>query len=140
MARKATIIGEAKDVFGVVWDVRERRKTNHGFDIEIGWPRNAQRGRGGRGVATIITSKLADYMQATVRVRDIDLPVGRNTIKRIRRELNLYWSWDEFWLEKSDDLLSMTLESFCRKHNCSIGAASQRRREINLKKERNQHA
>lgn len=130
MARKATIVGEAKDVFGVVWDVRERRETNHGFMLEIGWPRSAQRGRGGRGVAAIITPKLANYIHATPRLRDIDLPVGRNTIKRIRRELNIYWSWDEFWQERDDDLQSMTLEEFCKKHDCSIGAASQRRRGL----------
>jgi len=132
MARKATIIGEAKDVFGVVWDVRERRDTNHGFRLEIGWPRNAQRGRGGRGVATIITPNLSDYMQITVRLKDVDLPVGRNTIKRIRKDLDLYWSWDKYWSERNGDLQSMTLDSFCKKHNCSIGAASQRRRELKL--------
>lgn len=30
-------------------------------------------------------------------------------------------------LERREDLLSMTLEAFCAKHGCSVGAASQRR-------------
>lgn len=38
MSRRAQIIGETIDIFGVCWDVRERRPTKHGWDVFIGWP------------------------------------------------------------------------------------------------------
>lgn len=43
MAREAHIIGEAVDIHGTRWDVRERRPTNHGFWVELGWPQGVPR-------------------------------------------------------------------------------------------------
>lgn len=126
MARQATIIGTATDYKGGTWDVRERRQTAHDFDIFIGWPRNESRGRGGRGVAIIITVELAKHL-SQIRQRDINLPIGLTAVKHIRREIGASWSWDRWWADLSNDLLTMTLEAFCAKHGCSIGAASQRR-------------
>lgn len=126
MARKAQIIGHATDYAGGRWDVRETRPTDHGFDILIGWPQGEPRGRGGRGVATILSVELARYLTET-RLRDIDLPIARTTVKRLRAELGVAWSWDAWWADRVSDLLSMTLEAFCARHGCSIGAASQRR-------------
>lgn len=126
MARRAQIIGHATDYAGVEWDVRERRVTTHGFDVLIGWPSGEARGRGGRGVATIITAELAQYLQAT-RARDVALPIGRSTVGRMRAEIGIRWSWNEWWTVRFDDLRTMTLEAFCDKHGCSMGAASQRR-------------
>lgn len=126
MARKAHIIGRATDYAGAEWDVRERRPTVHGLDVLIGWPRDEPRGRGGRGVATIPTAELARYLQAT-RLRDANLPIGRTTVKRLRAEIGVTWSWDGWWAARADDLRTMTLQAFCDKHGCSMGAASQRR-------------
>lgn len=126
MARRAQIIGHATDYAGVEWDVRERRPTTHGFDILVGWPSDDLRGKGGRGVATIITAELAHYLQVT-RLRDTVLPIGRSTIKRLRREVGITWSWDDWWSQRADDLRTMTLQAFCDRHGCSVGAASQRR-------------
>lgn len=126
MARNAQIIGEAVDVWGAVWDVRERRPTEHGFAVEIGWPRDAKRGRGGRGVAVILTEPLARYLTDT-RQRDIDLPIGLTAAKRLRAQLGVRWDWDAWWAEREEDLRTLTLEQFAAKHGCSIGAASQRR-------------
>jgi len=126
MARKAEIIGQATDWSGESWDVRERRATKMGFDIFIGWPDGATRGQGGRGVAVILTAELARYL-ADTRLRDIDLPIARTTVKRMRRDLGISWSWDAWWSARQADLHGMTLEAFCQKHGCSIGAASQRR-------------
>lgn len=126
MARRAQIIGHATDYAGVAWDVRERRATTHGFDVLIGWPSGETRGPGGRGVATIITAELAQYLQAT-RPRDVVLPISRSTVNRVRAEIGIRWSWNEWWTVRSDDLRTMTLEAFCDKHGCSTGAASQRR-------------
>lgn len=126
MSRKAEIIGTATDWLGGGWDVRERRPTPHGWDILLGWPQDAPRGRGTRGVAVVLTAELAEYLSAT-RQRDIDLPIGMTAAKRLRREIGVTWSWDAWWAERREDLLSMTLEAFCAKHGCSVGAASQRR-------------
>jgi phage-related protein len=52
--------------------------------------------------------------------------------KRIRRELGLRWDWDAWRSMRSDDLRTMTLEAFCARHGCSIGAASQRRSSLKL--------
>lgn len=126
MAREALIIGRATDYSGREWDVRESRPTLHGFDLLIGWPRGEPRGKGGRGVSTILSAELARYLSAA-RPRDIDLPIGRTTFKRLRAELGVSWSWDAWWADRENDLLAMTLEEFCAAHGCSIGAASQRR-------------
>lgn len=126
MARKAQIIGCATDWQGVTWDVRDRRPTRHGFDVLIGWPQGAERGKGGRGVAVIISAELASYLTET-RLRDSDLPIGSTTIKRLRHEVGASWAWNDWWAARVADLLALTLEAFCSKHGCSMGAASQRR-------------
>jgi len=129
MARRAKIVGHATDWIGVAWDVRERRETAHGFELMIGWPADEPRGQGGRGVAVILTVELAQYLLQT-RLRDVDLPIGRTPIKRLRRELEIRWSWDDWWSARAADLMDMTLEQFCSRHGCSIGAASQRRARL----------
>lgn len=129
MSRRAKIIGKTTDIFGVRWDVRERRPTKHGWDVFIGWPQGEPRGRGGRGIATIATPALTQYLIDT-RLRDTDLPIGRNTINRLRALIGISWSWDEWWADREHDLLTLTLEQFCALHGCSIGAASQRRAAI----------
>lgn len=129
MARHADIIGDALDVAGILWQVREARPTAHGFDVLIGWPDGAPRGRGGRGVATIITPALARYLTAT-RPRDVVLPIGATAVKRLRATLGLKWSYADWWTARKDDLRAMTLEAFCARHGCSTGAASMHRTAI----------
>lgn len=129
MARKAQIIGQAVDVYGRSWDIRERRPTRHGFDVLIGWPEGEPRGKGGRGVAVVPTQALIEYLRKT-RLRDVDLPIGRTAVKRLRAEADIRWDWYAWWAARADDLRSMTLEQFCEKHSCSIGAASQRRASL----------
>lgn len=131
MSRKAEIIGTATDHAGQVWDVRERRTTQHGFDILIGWPHGEPRGQGGRGVAVILSAELARYLVET-RQRDIVLPIGLTAAKRLRRELGVTWSWDAWWADRADDLTALTLDAFCRLHGCSMGAASQRRASLKI--------
>lgn len=129
MGRKAQVIGQATDAQGAVWDVRERRASGHGWDILIGWPHGEPRGRGCGGVKAILTAELARYLIDT-RPRDVALPIGLTTIKRLRHDLGLSWSWDAWWQDRATDLQSMTLEQFCARHGCSIGAASQRRQQM----------
>ncbi|WKD28665.1 hypothetical protein NDQ72_01575 [Halomonas sp. KG2] len=125
--REGSAIGNARDVFGAAWLVRERRDSGHGWLIEIGWP---VVGDGPQGVQIICTLPLAEYLRNT-RLKDVDLPIGKTAVKRLRKTLELYWSWDEWWAERLDDLHTMKLEAFAKKHGCSVGAASQRRAKIN---------
>lgn len=127
MARSAHIIGQATDVHGIEWDVRERRPSGLGWDVMVGWPHDAPRGRGCGGVRVIVTVELAQHL-ADTRLRDTRLPIGVTTAKRIRQDLGIGWSWDAWWTARTSDLLSMTREQFCQRHGCSMGAASQRRR------------
>ena len=129
MAREARIIGTATDANGIIFDVRERRVTNHGFLLHIGWPKGEPRGRGCGGPKVILTVELAQYLTA-IRPREVDLPIGGTTVKVLRNAIGLRWSWDEWWAARSDDLMSLTLECFSNKHGCSTGAASQRRTAI----------
>lgn len=129
MARKATIIGTATDWSGDLWDVRESRPTVHDFDLLLGWPQSAARGRGGRGVAIILTVELADYLSCT-RLFAVDLPCGRNAIKRMRADIGVRWVASDWWGARLPDLASLTLEQFCTRHGCSMGAASQWRNKL----------
>lgn len=126
MARSASIIGVTVDVYGVTWDVREHRPTAHGWPVSIGWPQGEPRGRGGRGVAVILTQTLAQYLTDT-RLRDLVLPISRTAAKRLRAELGVQWDWDAWWAARAADLHALTLAAFAERHGCSIGAASQRR-------------
>lgn len=132
MARKATIIDVVTDVEGKIWDVREIRDTDHkdaddGFKVYFGWPQDITRGKGGSGPSVILTQGLAQYLQEA-RLKDVELPICRTAVKKLRKQLGVGWDWDNWWAERQDDLMSMTLEAFALKHGCSTGAASQRRK------------
>ena len=125
--RESQALDRIDDIHGDLWLVREYRETEHGFRVALGWPVD---GDGPSGATAIITQVLAEYLQAVERPRDIALPLGSSTIKRLRRALDLSFDWDAWWSARADDLHSMTLEQFCARHNCSMGAASQRRRQM----------
>lgn len=133
MARVALIIGQAQDIEGRLWDVREERPTPHGWPVLLGWPRGVSRGRGGGGVRVILTPELADYLVAHRHAPGaMDLPIGRNAIKRLRTILGHHWREDrpEWWAERREDLARLTLEEFCARHGVSQGAASQWRARL----------
>lgn len=128
MARRATIISQTEDITGEVWDVRESRPTPHGFAVLLGWPRSTQRGQGGGGVRVILTPHLADYLATHCYApTTIDLPIGRTTVKRLRKALGQEWILDneQWWHDHKADLLASTLDDFCKRHGKSQGAASQ---------------
>lgn len=134
MARKANIIGSTKDIFGDLWDVREELPTDHGFNLLIGWPQAAPRGPGGGGgPRAIITEELASYLERyRHNPKDIDLPIGKSAIKRLRRLLGHHYRHDRnlWWDERFEDLISLTIEEFAKKHNVSTGAVSQWRAKL----------
>lgn len=121
--RESLAIDVIADIYGARWLVSEYRPTAHGFDLGMGWPEDMSGPGNPRVIATL---PLVEYLTAT-RLRDVDLPISRSVVKRLRAELDLRWDWDAWWAERMDDLATMTLEDFARRHGCSTGAASQRR-------------
>lgn len=125
--RESLAIGTATDIYGDDWLVAEERPTAHGFTLLLGWPVDAA---GPGGARVIMTAALAEHLQTIERPQDVDLPVGRSTIKRLRAELDLRFDWDAWWAARQGDLATLSLSQFAAKHNCSVGATSQRRADM----------
>lgn len=125
-SRATAAIDRLTDIHGDRWLISEYRFTSHGLPLAMGWPEGAGRG----GIRVAITAALAEYLQSIERPRDIDLPISRTTIKRLRTDLGLHFDWDRWWAARADDLRGMALEQFCAQHHCSMGAASQRRAKL----------
>lgn len=123
--RESLAVGQIDDLQGQPWLVAEYRDTLHGFSLASGWPVDMS---GPGNPRVIMTAALAEYLQSVERPRDIVLPIGVSTIKRLRADLDLRFDWDAWWAVRDSDLRSMTLQAFCDLHHCSMGAASQRRR------------
>ena len=133
MGRKAQIISQLPDMFGDIWDVREERPTLHGFNVYLGWPQAVPRGQGGGGPRAIITTELAEHLESFRHTpKDIDLPLGKSTIKRLRQVLGHHYRQDRalWWEERLGDLASMTIEDFAQRHGVSQGAVSQWRSRL----------
>ena len=134
MSRKAVILYRVRDYQEILYDVREERETIYGFPVLLGWPFGVPRGRGGAGhPQVILTHDLRNYLDATrLKPGRKNIPIWNVTIKKLRARLgyNFYCDWPLLWQSKEDDLIKLTLEEFCKKHNCSMGTASQARRRI----------
>lgn len=131
MARHATIVDRIKDLWGDEWDVREYRPTGHGFPVALGWPTGVPRGRGGSGgPRAVLTEPVVIYL-AGLRdsPQDIRLPIGRTTLKRLRRALGHHWRVDRaaWWEARVEDLSDLTLTAFAAKHGVSVASASHAR-------------
>lgn len=126
MARTATIIGHIEDVWGDPWAVREARPTDLGFDLQLGWPALAPRGKSGAGgPRVIITPALARHMEQIRQAPGAHrLPIGNTAVKRIRRLLGHHRHMDraKWWEERADDLADLTIAEFAARHNVSTGA------------------
>lgn len=139
MSRIATIIGQCRDHEGRDWDIREERITAHGWPLLLGWPADTPRGQGGGGVRIIPTAELMAYLKINAfRPAEMELPCGKTAIKRLRRLACLYWLADspQWWTDRKDDLLTLTLSEFCKKHGVSVGAASQWRKQLRKDKDK----
>jgi hypothetical protein len=131
MSRKATIIGTTRDHFGDPWELREWIETEHAFSIARGWPAAQLRGRGGVGGPRIVlTTGLVEHLEG-VRyelnpTRSANLPLGRAQMKRIRQLLGHDRKADRrsWWLDRSDELASISFVDFGRKHGVSDAAAA----------------
>src|SRR6266516_717715 len=108
MKRKATILGQVRDVEGGLWEVRQIRDTKYGFDLLFGSPeRRLGSSRGGLP-RLIATQSLVDFWDANGTKRDgviFDLPAGRTTLKRVRRRLGFHFLDDlsEIWRKRIED-------------------------------------
>lgn len=126
LARQATIIDHITDAYGDGWDVREYRPTLHGFSVAFGWPADVPRGTGkAGGPRAILTTELVAYLEKMRREpAKIRLPIGRTTLRRLRRILGHHWRIDRavWWEDRVADLSDLTIEQFCAKHDVSAGA------------------
>lgn len=105
MKRKATILGQVRDVEGGLWDVRELRDTKHGFDLLFGSPVHHLGSYGGGLPRLIATRSLKNFWEVNRTKRDgviFDLPAGRTTLKRVRRRLGFHSLKDlsKFWKKR----------------------------------------
>lgn len=129
MARHATIVDNILDVYGDRWDVREYRE-GPGFSLAIGWP-EGKRGQGKGGPRVIVTPELLGYFaqhrwRGGVQKMADELPIGNNAIKRIRRVVghNIYDDTTNWWIDRMEELLTMTGAEFAEKYGKSEAACS----------------
>ena len=126
MARRAKIIRCIDDFCGDRWDAREARPTEHGWPIWFGWPHGFRRGRGGiGGPRVIITATLKKYLWVN-RKKDVDLPIGRTTVRILRHTLGLDWQEErrDWWEAHADQLAEMTGADFARLYGLSQAIVS----------------
>ena len=115
----ALIIDQVRDVEGGLWDVREIRDTKFGFNLIFGSPESR---RGNCKPRLIATQELYDHWEANKERYGegllYSLPAGRSTLKRVRRRLGFNCMEDmlEFWVERIDDLATLTPRQFAARH------------------------
>jgi hypothetical protein len=131
---KWPIIGEARDVFGNLWFVRDIRTSKHGFDLLFGTRDEADRKNWGLP-RLIPTRELIDYWQANRTNRDCviyDLPAGRTTLKRVRHRLGFHLPNDVAaqWQARLDDLQTLKPREFAARYNMKTGVVKDARRRL----------
>lgn len=111
-----------RDIWGERWTVSERRPTNYGFAIYMGWPYIPNGPQKGGRAALIVTAPLAAHLRATVqRPHFLPLPVGRKTLRRVRELIGVdHRVWTDarifWWVDRIDDLANLSVVKFARKH------------------------
>ena len=121
------------DVWGDAWYVEEARRTPHGLPVLLGRPRLSGGGRPRQGNTSIPTAEHVGHLRAhRERPYDVDLPVSRGVVKRLRRLLGLSWRDDRaaWWEAHADELADLTLAKFARRHGVSEAAASLAHRRL----------
>jgi hypothetical protein len=135
MKRKATILGQVRDVEGGLWDVRQIRDTKYGFDLLFGSPEHRLGSYRGGLPRLIATQSLVDFWDANRTKRDgvlFDLPAGRTTLKRARRRLGFHSLDDlsEFWRDRIEDLEALSAREFAVRHNVDIAVVFDTRTKL----------
>jgi hypothetical protein len=132
MKRKATILGQVRDVDGGLWDVRQIRDTKHGFDLLFGSPTPLLGSYRGGLPRLIATQALVDFWKANRTTCGgilFDLPAGRTTLKRVRRRLGINYLDDlsDFWQERIEDLETLSAREFAARHKVDAKVAFENR-------------
>lgn len=136
MARKRKILCEIEDHAGDRWAVTESRPTFLGWSIHLGRPAAEVEGGGRGGKAVIFTRELADYLEANrttnIEVLQKTLGIGKQAILRFRKTLgiNRYDDARAWWVERIDDLRSLTIEAFAAKHDRKVSIVERWRLEL----------
>jgi hypothetical protein len=134
-ARRKTLLGEVRDVDGRPYDVHSIRPTQHGFDLYFGLSGDDDVRYLGGPARLVVTKALRDFWEAN-RTKGhgflFDLPAGRTTLKRARRRLGLNFLHDtrEFWMDRLEDLQSLSVREFSVRHGVAMFAAFEWRRRI----------
>ena len=121
LRRERLAVGEVTDVDGVLWGVTQVRPTKHGFDVLYGYRWESYFS----GVPKLIATKsLIDYWQAHRLKPDTtiyDLPIGRTTIKRMRKRFGFDQKKDarKFWKAHAKDLKALTPGEFGERYGFS---------------------
>ena len=111
------------DIDGTLWDVREARETNHGFDLLFGVPANSRLGKYIGPKRLLATPALVAYWE-TNRTNEgaiYDLPAGRTTIKRLRKRLRMHFFKDRRnqWKRRAADLKTLPTKEFAERYQVS---------------------
>jgi hypothetical protein len=135
MKRKATILGQVRDVEGGLWDVRDLRDTKYGFDLLFGSPVHRLGSYRGGLPRLIATRSLKDFWEVNRTKRDgviFDLPAGRTTLKRVRRRLGFHSLRDlsKFWKKRIEDLEELSAREFSVRHKVDINVVFETRRKL----------
>jgi hypothetical protein len=135
MKRKPSILGQVRDVEGVLWDVRQIRDTKHGFDLLFGSPEPRLGSYRGGLPRPIATQPLVDFWEANRTIRDgvlFDLPAGRTTLKRVRHRLGFHYldDFSDFWKERLEDLETLSAREFAIRHKVDIEVVFDTRRKL----------
>lgn len=124
------------DCTGVRWRIEETRPTSHGWLLFLSRPLQPNGGAARQGKTVVLTRELCDHLAATIdRPYDVDLPLCRPAIARLRRIVGLQWREhrQRWWEERDGDLHAMTENAFVAKHGRSQSAVSwvlKKRREL----------
>ena len=109
------------DVWGNSWRVSEQQPTAYGFAIHRGWPHSPVSTNRGKA-AVIVTRRLAAHLHKNVqRPHFLPLPMGRKTLRRVRKLLGLdHRAWIDtrlyWWIDRIDDLGTLSCTKFAAKH------------------------
>lgn len=129
MRDKAIVLSHVHDVEGRLWGVKDVRTTKYGFNLLFGSP-EVRPGVYDRGLPRLIaTQELVDFWETNrLNLRDgirFDLPAGRTTLKRMRGRLGFNYQDDRtaFWLERLEDLKTLRIAEFAKRHKVDRATA-----------------
>lgn len=114
------------DHWGDPWSVFSARDTIHGWMLYMGRPTCGVPMNRCGGNRAIPTTPLVDYVTRTP-LCEVQLPLGRTTIKRLRKLLGLDARLEarQWWEDHADELASMTEAAFAAKYGYSPARVSQ---------------